>query len=218
MTSTHHLRSLLAATAAAVALTVTATACGDPGGSSDSASTTTTGPAAQQWNPGAGQTSDPDQTPTSTATSLDPAFGDVDMSDPASVARKAMQVWFTWDTTVEHGPGDAVANTAPLLTPEYADAALSTAPVNGPGGQWLVWAAQKAHTTVDVVDTTPAAGGTDAGPSQGAGERTYFEFQVTQTPRNSSGAAIGAPVTTRVAVLVSRVDDTTWGVSFVQPL
>ena len=83
----------------------------------------------------------------------------------------------------------------------------------GPGGEARVPAFE-----VDVVDTTPTAGGTDAGPSQGAGERTYFEFQVTQTPRNSSGAAIGAPVTTRVAVLVSRVDDTTWGVSSVQPL
>lgn len=152
-----------------------------------------------------------------TASTTAPAYGDVNMADAASVARKAMEVWFTWDTTVETGPHAAVANTVPLLTADYADQLLTGAPQGGPGGTWLLWADKKAHTRVDVRDVA-TSGGTDAGPTQQVGDRAYFEYDVTQTPLGPTQQPVAAPLTNRVGVLCSRTDTGDWAVSAVQPL
>lgn len=217
---THRTRLRGAALAAVAATTLLVAACGDTGDDATASSTTAAELApAQRWNPGdATETTDPADTTPATSTGVPTSgFAGVDMTNAAAVARKAMEVWYTWDTTIETGPNDAVANTVPLLTPDYAEQITSGAPQGGPGGTWLLWAEKKVHTAVDVRDVA-AGGGTDAGPTQAAGDRSYFEYNVVQTPLDPAGRPAGAPVVNHVGVLCTHTDDGGWGVSAVQPL
>lgn len=218
---THTTPRLTVATAALAVCAALLAGCGGTDSDSGSGEAASTLAPAQRWNPGDGADT-PTEIPTDTATATastppDSGFGDVNMSDAASVARKAVEVWYTWDTTVESGPNDAVANAVPLMTTDYADQLLAGTPQGGPGGTWLLWAEKKVHTTADVRDVT-ATGGTDAGPTQVAGDRAYLEFEVVQTPLGPTNTPVAAAVTRRVGVLCTRSDNGGWGVSAVQPL
>nr|WP_256985133.1 hypothetical protein [Rhodococcus sp. 06-1059B-a] len=155
---------------------------------------------AQQWNPGdtPPESIDPVRTPPPAATAL-PDNVDVDRSDPDSVAAAALTIWFTWNTGVDAGPGDAAARTAPLLTADYAREITATTAQSSPGAQWLSWAARGAVLTPTFVpsdEPTPPQTDTDA----------YRAYRLTQS-------VDGAPVADTVVAVILRRGPTGWEVS-----
>ena len=146
----------VAAVAAVVGVGVVVAGCSQVGGESGAGGTS---PAvgAQRWTPGM-QTSA--RTPAQAATSLPPALAGVVRTDPLAVATAAMLIWFSWDPGTDSGPDDAAARAAPLLTPAYAQALTTGAPVSGPGADWARWRAQRARLVPSVqpgVEPVPPA-------------------------------------------------------------
>ncbi|MBY6412869.1 hypothetical protein HQ346_14375 [Rhodococcus sp. BP-252] len=159
---------------------------------------------AQQWNPGdqPPEGSDPIRSPATAASALPPAAGDVDRGDPDSVAAAALTIWFTWDTSVDAGPNDAAARTAPLLTDTYARDITATTAQSSPGAQWLSWAAHSAVLTPSLlVDDEPTPPQTD--------EVAYRAYRVTQT-------IDGTPAHESIAAVVLRRGEAGWEVSRIQ--
>ncbi|MFC8178734.1 hypothetical protein ACFULT_07665 [Rhodococcus sp. NPDC057297] len=198
MSNPHTRTGILVATALISAVVLTG--CGDGG-----ASKTTEGPAipAQQWNPGdtPPESIDPVRTPPPAATTL-PNGVDVDRTDPDSVAAAALTIWFTWNTGVDAGPGDAAARTAPLLTADYAREITATTAQSSPGAQWLSWASRSAVVAPTfAIDDEPTPPQTD--------DVAYRAYRLTQN-------IDGSPVSESIIAVILRRGPTGWEVNRIQ--
>lgn len=169
-------RSLTATACAVVATGVLLAGCGadDTAGQATSSSTS---PRAQQWTPGR----TPERTAPPAPATLPPQVADVDRADAGDVARAALTVWFTWDTTTDAGPNDGSVRATPLLTVSLARMVSTEIPAQGPGGDWLRWSAQQARLIPTVSENAEPV------PPQTA-EKAYRSCVIDQAVTSPDGA------------------------------
>lgn len=148
--------------------------------------TSTLSSGAQQWSPSVGAEPHPLPVPP-LAVTLPPAEADVDHSNPDAVTQAALRIWYSWDPTHDHGPNDAAARSAPLLTAQFLQQLTATSPIRSPGAQWERWAAVHAVVTPQLVRS--------AEPTQpDTTNRAHRSYTVELTATTPDGGAAGTDV------------------------
>ncbi|CAL9590534.1 hypothetical protein SUDANB145_05216 [Streptomyces sp. enrichment culture] len=196
-------RGTAAAVVTVLATLLTATGCGSGGGpgvavrpsASATAGTTPypTPPARSGSTPGAGV----------------PRPADVDQRDADAVARGALTVMWTFDTTADSGPHDAAVRAADAgwLTEAYANRLRAHSPRSAPDVQWRDWADHRVRTVVTLKKTEDAARPPDTGTE------AWRQWAVTTTPTGRGGRR-GTPTTVVTYVRLTRATaDGPWRVA-----
>lgn len=170
---------------ATFALTVAVTAAALAGCGTDTGTTSSTPPSsaprAQQWTP---DTATGARTAPAAPSTLPPEAAGISRDDAGEVGRAAMTVWFTWDTTTDSGPIDGSVRASPLLTPDLARSVAAEVPAQGPGGDWLGWAAQNARLIADVTDSAEPVPPTTS-------DRAYRSYVIDQAITRPNGVVTG---------------------------
>lgn len=134
---------LAAATLAAAAALLAGCAGEEPMTNTAPSAPSSTAPRAQQWSPG--QHTTEQRSAPAVPTELPPTVAELDRGNADAVADAAVTLWFTWDTTTDSGPNDGSVRATPLLADPLARMVATEVPAQGPGGDWLSWATQKAR-------------------------------------------------------------------------
>jgi hypothetical protein len=130
-----------------------------------------------------------------------PDLGKVDGADPAAVAGAALSTLWTIDTAIDTSRYDAEKRAAQLYTPEQAAGLTAASPRAVPGGDWALWAAHQAYTTVSVQQSHE-----DGAPEDGP-TLVHQRWVVTATPHGRDGWT-GQPELTTAFIILARADTT----------
>lgn len=138
-----------------------------------------------------------------------PRPGEVDRTDADAVARSALTVLWTFDTTVDGRTHDAQVRAAAAgwLTDAYATRLDGHRPRTVPGAQWREWSAHRAHTTVGLEKAADAAIPADTSTE------AWRQWIVTATPAGRDRWQ-GEPLTVVAFVHLTRsADGKAWRVA-----
>lgn len=126
-----------------------------------------------------------------------PQVGQVAGADATAVARAAVTVMWTYDTTIDTSPYGASVRAAPFLVPSYAAQIKAAPPVAAPGADWNLWSAHRAYTVVSLTAES------DSGAPPDTDTTAYRQLGVTITPTGRDGWR-GQPQTQTVFVVLNR--------------
>ncbi|WP_446047469.1 hypothetical protein [Streptomyces olivaceus] len=135
--------------------------------------------------------------------------GDVGRKSADAVGQGALTVMWTFDTTIDSGPGDASVRAADAgwLTQAYAARVREHQPRSDPGAQWREWAVHRASTTVTLEKAEDAAI-----PAETDTE-AWRQWAVTASPQGRDGWT-GEPTTVVAFVRLARTAaDEAWRVA-----
>ncbi|WP_328770521.1 hypothetical protein [Streptomyces sp. NBC_00286] len=135
--------------------------------------------------------------------------GDTDQRDADAVSWGALKVMWTFDTTIDSGPGDASVRAADAgwLTEAYAARVREHRPRSVPGAQWREWVGHRASTIVTLEKAEDAAMPADTDTE------AWRQWVVTTSPQGRDGWA-GEPTTVVAFVRLTRTaPDEAWRVA-----
>jgi hypothetical protein len=205
-------RGTLAGAATALALVLAVGGCGSSG--EQDASTRAPAPAATGTGPYPTPSDPREAAPLPAGAKATPRGGvtkpdDVDQRDAGAVAWAALQVMWTFDTTVDSGPQDAALRAADAgwLTKAYAKRLRAYQPRSVPGAQWQEWTDHRAYTVALLRKTEDAAKPADTDTE------AWQQWTVDASPVGRDKWA-GEPTTVVAYVHLTRTAaDETWRVA-----